>query len=157
MIYDSLKNASAYPLGPAFKKAVEFIRSLNADTALGRHEIDGDNMYANVMEYETVDAAPVKYEVHRKYADLQALITGTEALFARSTEGLAVETPYSAEKDCAFLTAAAPRGDVTLWLEPGNFTLLFPQDAHMGKGAGLGGVGKLKKVVVKIALDALKR
>ena len=157
MIYDSLKNASIYPLGPAFRKAVEFILSLNADTALGRHEIDGDNMYANVMEYETVDAAPVKYEVHRKYADLQALITGSEALFARSAEGLAEETPYSSEKDCAFLAAPANRGDVSLWLEPGNFALLFPQDAHMGKGAGPGGVGKLKKVVVKIALDALNR
>ncbi|OQA81830.1 MAG: Toxin-antitoxin biofilm protein TabA [Lentisphaerae bacterium ADurb.Bin242] len=157
MIYDSLSNTSSYPLGPAFRKAVEFLRSLNAGTPTGRHEIDGDKLYANVMEYETQEAAPVQYEVHRKYADLQALITGSETLFARSADGLAVESPYNAEKDCAFLAAPANRGDVKLLLEPGNFALLFPQDAHMGKGAGIRGAGKLKKAVVKIALDALKQ
>lgn len=157
MIYDNLSNASSYPLGPAFKKAVEFISSLTADTPTGRHEIDGDKLYANVMEYETQEAAPVKYEVHRKYADLQALITGSEVLFARSADGLAVETPYNSEKDCAFLAAAKVRGDVSLSLVPGNFALLLPQDAHMGKGAGIKGIGKLKKVVVKIAMDTLRK
>ena len=155
MIYDKLENASAYPFGAAFAKAVAFIRDLPADAALGRHEIDGTAMYANVMEYETSADRPVRYEVHRKYADLQAVITGSETVYARMAEGLAVETPYDPEKDCEFLAADGKASEVGLQLFPGYFTLLFPQDAHMGKGETFLGGNKLKKVVVKIALEEL--
>ena len=157
MIYDKLENASVYSLGPAFEKAIAFVRSLNADAALGRHEIDGARMYANVMEYETSADRPVRYEVHRKYADLQAVITGSEAVYARIAEGLAVQTPYNPEKDCEFLAADGKAAETALQLFPGYFTLLFPQDAHMGKGETFLGKSKLKKVVVKIALDELHR
>ena len=156
MIYDTLENAAFYPLGPAFRKAVEFVRGLNPDSPDGRHEIDGNNIYANVMEYETEDAAPEKYEVHRVYADLQALISGHETLFVRRAENLSVHTPYNAEKDYAFLSPSDRISEVNLALFPGTFALLLPQDAHMGKGATRLGRCKLKKVVVKIALDQLK-
>ncbi|MBO4632948.1 MAG: YhcH/YjgK/YiaL family protein [Lentisphaeria bacterium] len=156
MIYDSLAKAAVYPLGPAFQKAVEFVRSLNVDSPNGRHEIDGSNIYANVMEYETEEAAPEKYEVHRAYADLQVLIAGHETIFVSMADNLTVHTPYNAEKDYAFLSADNRTAEVNLPLFPGTFVLLLPQDAHMGKGATRLGRCKLKKVVVKIALDLLK-
>lgn len=155
MIYDTFEHAACYPYGPAFRKAVEFAKQVTADTALGRHEIDGDRIYANVMEYETGDTAPAKYEVHRRYADLQAVVAGHETLFVRPAAGLPVQTPYDAEKDCGFLSPGQS-DEVNVQLFPGYFTLLFPQDAHMGKGASCRGPVKLKKVVVKIALDALR-
>ena len=156
MIYDTFEHAACYPYGPAFRKAVEFAKQVNADTALGRHEIDGDRIYANVMEYETCDGAPVKYEVHRRYADLQVVISGHETVFVRPAAGLQVQTPYDAEKDCGFLAPDNQAAEVNVQLFPGYFTLLFPQDAHMGKGTSCRGPVKLKKVVVKIALDALR-
>ena len=155
MIYDTFEHAACYPYGPAFQKAVAFAKQVNTDTALGRHEIDGDRMYANVMEYETSADRPVRYEVHRKYADLQAVIAGSETVYARIAEGLAVETPYDPGKDCGFLAADGKSAEVGLQLFPGYFALLFPQDAHMGKGETFLGRNKLKKVVVKIALDKL--
>lgn len=156
MIYDTLDNASVYGFGAVLEKAVQFVRTLNADSALGRHEIDGDAVYANVMEYETEEAAPEKYETHRRYVDLQAVITGSEALYVRPAEGMAVFTPYDAEKDCAFLAADGVPCDVKPQLMPGRFALLFPQDAHMGKGISFLGKSKLKKVVVKIDLNLFK-
>ena len=156
MIYDTIENASCYPMGPAFQKAVEFIRTLNAETPNGRYEIDGDQIYANVMEYETDEETPSKYEVHRVYADLQVVIAGHETIFVRMAEGLAVQTPYNPEQDYSLLTAADRSAEISLPLFPGTFVLLLPQDAHMWKGATRLGKCKLKKAVVKIALSRLK-
>ena len=155
MIYDKLENASVYPLGPAFEKAIRFVQGLTADIPNGKYEIDGDAVYARVMEYSTQDGAPEKYEVHRQYADLQAVITGHETIFARLAGGLPVHTPYNVEKDCEFLAPDDKAYAVNLAMFPGYFTLLFPQDAHMGKGTTCLGPAGLKKVVVKIALDQL--
>ncbi len=156
MIYDTLENASLYPLGPAFEKAVRFVRTLNADSPLGRQEIDGKNMYANVMEYDAEFSVPPKYEVHRRYVDLQAVITGSETVFTRMSAGLPVQTPYNPEADCEFLLSDGKAAEVNVQLFPGYFTLLFPNDAHMGKGVTCLGKGKVKKVVVKMAVDQLR-
>ena len=156
MIYDTFDHAACYPFGPVFRKAIDFAARVNADTPIGRHEIDGDRIYANVMEYETEEGSPVKYEVHRRYADLQVVVSGHETVFVRSAAGLPVQAPYNPDKDCEFLSPDSMASDVNVQLFPGYFTLLFPQDAHMGKGLSCLGKTKLKKVVVKIALDALR-
>lgn len=155
MIYDTLDHASCYPLGTAFQKAVEFVKRLDAATPDGRYDIDGDRVYANVMSYETQEGSPEKYEVHRKYADLQVLIDGHETVYVRMAEGLGVQTPYNAEKDCEFLNPDGRAAEVNVQLFPGYFTLVLPQDAHMGKGVTCLGKCRLKKAVVKIALSEL--
>ena len=156
MIYDTLENAASYSMGPAFRKAVEYVKTLNASTPDGSYEIDGDKITARVMSYETQDGAPAKYEVHRKFADLQVLIAGHETVFVRMAKGLPVQTPYNAEKDCEFLSPDEHSAELNVQLFPGYFTLLLPQDAHMGKGATCLGKCSLKKVVVKIALSELE-
>ena len=156
MIYDQLENASVYHFGPAFEKAVRFVQGLKADTPNGKYEIDGDAVYARVMEYDTAEGAPEKYEVHRRYADLQAVITGHETIFARLAGELPVHTPYNAEKDCEVLAPDDKAYAVNLAMFPGYFALLFPQDAHMGKGTTCLGRSSLRKVVVKIALGRLR-
>ena len=155
MIYDKLENASVYSCGPAFEKAVRFIQGLKPDTPNGKYEIDGEAVYARVMEYTTEDGKPDKFEAHRQYADLQAVITGHETIFVRLAGSLPVHTPYDAEKDYEFLGTDGQAAEVNLTMLPGYFTLLFPHDAHMGKGTTCLGRSSLKKVVVKIALDLL--
>ena len=153
MIYDDISNASTYKFGPAFVKAIDFIRSLNADTPPGQCSIDGDRITANVMTYDTADTVPDRLEVHRKYVDIQAVICGNEALYACSCGGLSIHTSYNEKNDCGFLVPSAGKALTKLDLVPGNFAVFFPQDAHMGKGAGKSGAQSIKKVVVKIAVD----
>ena len=52
MILDSLKNLDCYKeLNPNFAKAIEFLKNSDlANLPLGRNEICGDLVYANVME-----------------------------------------------------------------------------------------------------------
>ena len=157
MIYNTLEKAfCGYPLGPGFEKAIRFVRSLDAGCKLGRQEIDGDKMYANVMEYDTEFSVPPQYEIHRRYVDLQAVITGSETVFMRMAPGLPVKTPYDPEVDCEFLLSDGKAAEVNVQLFPGYFTLLFPHEAHMGKGVTCLGKGKVKKVVVKIAAELLR-
>lgn len=155
MIYDTIENASAYPFGPAFEKAVRFVRDLRPDAANGRYEIDGDKVYASVADYDTEISEPPMFEVHRRYADLQAVIAGSETIFVRMAAGLPVKAPYDPKKDCEFLLPDGKAAEVNVQLFPGYFTLLFPQDGHMGKGVTCLGKNPVKKVVVKIALELL--
>ena len=52
MIYDSLKNAERYAsISGNFAKAFAFLKETDlASLAAGRHEIDGDRVYASVQE-----------------------------------------------------------------------------------------------------------
>lgn len=154
MICDTLENSAYYHLGEAFEEAVEFVRSVNKETALGRHELS-NGMYAAVMEYDTVDKVPDKYEVHRVYADLQVIISGSEGLFVRPAAGLETQIAYNEEKDCEFLSPDGKSLYTKLKLVPGYFALLFPQDAHIGGSIAFSGCGMIRKVVVKIPLDQL--
>src|SRR5690606_35307568 len=69
VIIDNVENASAYPLGPRFQLGFDYLRSGRAETdALGRHDLDGDNVYALVQEYETKPLERGKWEAHVKHA-----------------------------------------------------------------------------------------
>ena len=153
MIFDDIASASTYRLGPAFSRAIDFIRSLNADTPVGPVSIDGDRITANVMNYDTVDMVPDRLEVHRKYVDVQAVIRGNETLYVCSGAGLAVHSAYNEKNDCGFLVPSDDKPLVKLPMKPGNFAVFFPQDAHMGKGAEHAGAQNILKVVVKIAVE----
>ena len=46
----------------------------------GRYEIDGNDIFINVMAFETADAQSKRYEQHRDYADIQILLSGNERI-----------------------------------------------------------------------------
>ena len=49
-----------------------------ADLPLGRTEVDGENVFINVMEADLKPGEGANPEYHRRYADLQIDITGGE-------------------------------------------------------------------------------
>ena len=66
MIFDFAANLDFYRnlgIEGRYAKAVDFLKSHDLKTLEnGRHEIDGMNVYANVMELETVPWEEAKYE-----------------------------------------------------------------------------------------------
>lgn len=82
MIIDNIENACLYAgVSKPIKKALSYI--LNTDFTnikLGKHQINGDNMYALVNEYETKDATKVFLEGYRNYIDVHNIIDGTEQI-----------------------------------------------------------------------------
>ena len=68
-------------LSERFRKAYAFLaRPDLCDLPLGRNEIDGDEVYANVLEYDTVPAAEKELEAHHDYYDVQYVASGEEML-----------------------------------------------------------------------------
>jgi biofilm protein TabA len=150
MISDTLKSARLYePSHPRFAAGFDFLRKLPADIADGRHEIDADRLFALVQSYTTSPAETRKLEHHRKYADIQYLISGHEIIEHVALDGLPVETPYDATKDFGLVRDPAVRSAVVL--NPGTWAIFFPQDAHK-PGCAVGAPGAVRKVVVKVLL-----
>ena len=78
MILDSLKNCALYEnVNPRMKKAFALIASTDwTKMEPGIHELDGKDIYVNVMERELKRKPDAKLEVHNEYIDIQVLVTG---------------------------------------------------------------------------------
>lgn len=69
-------------LSENMREAIAFLRDNDLDALpLGRTEIKGDDVFANVMEYETVDADEKDMEAHKLYYDVQFVVRGEETLY----------------------------------------------------------------------------
>lgn len=129
MIIDKLKNAeNYYALGENFKKAFEYLKNNDLTTLKnGRYEIDSENIFVSIQDYETKQPEDGRWEAHRKYADIQFLIKGKEQLGFTDVETLKSETTYNEKDDIIFLKGSGQ----FIKAQSGDFIIFFPQDAHM--------------------------
>ena len=148
MIVDSVGNRRRYRgLGVRIERALEYL----ADTDFsaledGRHPIDGEAIFALVSTYETEPESARSFEAHRKYIDVQYLLTGREIIHWAALQELTPAGQYSAEKDILFLSGDSR---ARLQLTPGTFALFCPQDAHKPNCAW-DEPQQARKVVVKV-------
>ncbi len=151
MILDRLENAGMYrPLRPQIETALAYLAETDFHSvAPGRHDLDGDRLYAMVQHYATKPPAGARWEAHRRYLDVQYVVQGSERIGWSSLEkNTALETPYDAEKDVVFYRTS---GDLLL-LTAGMFAIFAPQDIHApGLYACPTEPVDVLKVVVKVA------
>lgn len=146
MIFDSLKNrALYYAVSPQFEKAFDYIVSTDLEAlAPGRHAIDGDDIFVNVIECDLKRPADAKLEVHDAYIDIQVVVSGLETFGWSERADLRMpQSAFDPEKDICFYDDT-PQTYYTL--KPGQFTILMPDDAH----APMVGEGAVKKLIVKV-------
>lgn len=153
MVFESIDKAG-YINSDALKRALAYIASLNPDTPEGEYEIEGREMFARVARYRTISRHRGRMEAHRKYADVQALLRGTEVIEWTSLSDMP-EADYDSGADVSFYPAPEAPG-ASVVLKPGVFTLFMPHDAHMPMLAVDGAVDEVTKVVVKIDVDLLR-
>jgi len=147
MITDDIRNAATYNgVGTGIRMALEYLAKTDfAGMAPGRYDIDGNNVYALVQQYETKPREKGVWEAHRRYIDVQFVAAGIETMGYAPLGGLTVTQPYSTDKDCVLL---AGDGDF-LTVRAGVFVIFFPQDAHMPCLA-CAAPAPVRKVVVKV-------
>lgn len=147
----SWKDHSKYENKAIVTAMEELQKILAGNPSLGRTEIDGDQMYVNIMEFDAKSPEGHLAEKHEDYIDLQYLIEGEETIgyFSLKDDVEAVQA-YDKEQDYALYTPAAD--EILLHLKPGMFAVFFPNDIHR---PGMGPVGKIKKAVVKIHVGLL--
>ena len=148
MIVDVFENSGKYYcINPKFEKAFKYIFSNDfAQLPCGRYEIDGDDIYANVDEYQTKTQSRLEY--HRKYIDIQFLAIGEENIGYCNLKELEIKEDFNEKKDVGF---GSGKTDF-IKIYGSKFMILFPQDAHQPCMA-IDNPLKVKKVVVKVKVD----
>ncbi|MHC4951330.1 MAG: NanQ anomerase/TabA/YiaL family protein, partial [Planctomycetota bacterium] len=99
MILDQLDSALMYT-GLGERIAVG-LALLNEDSvrnaAPGKYEVDGENLFYIVDEYETKPIEKGRLEIHRKYLDIQYIVRGEECIGYAPLEGLTETMAYDGE------------------------------------------------------------
>lgn len=148
MIVDTLENAGRYEcLQARFKAAFDFLN--HADLSVlpdGRLEIDGDQLFALTQTYQTKPLEGGKLEAHRKYIDIQFIVSGEEYIGYAPLANQEPVEPFQAEKDIGFYQG---EGCLTK-LTAGMFAIFFPNDAHL-PSRYLHAPMAVKKIVIKVA------
>lgn len=67
-------------LHPAWKSALDWLRAMPTEIAIGEYELCGKEQYVSVQEHATLPAAEARFENHRRYVDLQYTLAGAEAI-----------------------------------------------------------------------------
>lgn len=143
---------TAYP--KAIRQALEFIQKTDWKAIEnGKHPIDGDKMFANVMDMTTRPFEGSHPEIHEKYIDLMYWPEGGEKIGVAPYLGVEPILESRPENDIAFL--ASVDGESVLTATEGCFGVFFPWDAHR-PGLFLGdGPAVSRKCVVKISVELI--
>jgi len=148
MVIDKIENSNLYAgLSGNIAKAFAYINGTDLHSiASGKYEIDNDDVFAIVMEYDTKDISECKLEGHFKYIDVQYIISGAELIGITS---LINQIPYirKDEDDYAFYECETD----LIKLDAGRFALFFPDDLHR-PCIKVNQISRVKKVVVKVRI-----
>lgn len=146
MIVDLVTNAAQYyTISPHIERALRFLAQDDLrKRPCGRHEISGRNFFALIQEYDTKTRENAFWEAHRKYIDVQYVVSGTE-LIGYSPLPRMKHLSYDKEHDLVKLEG---KGNF-VEMHSGDFMILGPQDAHM-PGIMLDHPQTVRKIVVKV-------
>jgi YhcH/YjgK/YiaL family protein len=151
MVIDTLQNAARYThLGKEIAAGFDYL--VNTDLqglAPGKYEIDGEKLFAIVQEYETLDTAGEQMESHKKYIDIQYMISGQELVGHALLNGQKPSKAY--ETDTDFMLFGSAPSFFSLMAQ-GTFMIFFPTDLHM-PCIKAGEPANVKKVVVKVRIE----
>ena len=148
MILDTLQNAQLYKnLDENLRLGLEYLQNTDFSTLeMGKYEIKGDEVFAILQSYDTKEEVDCKLEAHKKYVDIQYMVSGDEVMGV---------VPFNNQT----ISKALPDNDVTFYkgtgdhilVKEGSFTVFFQTDVH-APGIKSGASAKIVKVVVKVQL-----
>lgn len=155
MIFSKLNAKDNYTAYPApIQKALDFLRTTDIMALkLGRHDIMGDMMFANVMNMTTHGYEGSHPEVHQKYIDLMYWPEGGERIGVAPYLGSEAVYEAHPENDIALLENVA--NESILVATEGCFGIFFPWDAHRPALYLNDSPETSRKVVIKISMDLL--
>ncbi|MAX27661.1 MAG: YhcH/YjgK/YiaL family protein [Phycisphaeraceae bacterium] len=153
MIVDALNRANYLKsLGPNFEIALAFLNKPRLDELEDdRYDLHGKDVFAIVQTYNTRPIDQRKWEAHKKYLDIQYIISGNEYIGYTPLSEVAPLTEYDDEKDIYFFKGQPAHG-CFVPMSAGRFMVLGPQDAHMPCVTQTV-PEEVRKIVVKVAVE----
>ena len=131
------------------KKCFEYAASNNLlDFEKGSYKIDGNNLFVNIVEYETIDVENRFWEAHKNYLDLHLMLDGKEQIDVNFIGNM--EEKEFVEKDDFLPLEGDKNGHVIL--EKDDFLICYPNDAHR-TAVKVNNPKKIKKAIFKIIIS----
>ena len=153
MMSDELRSLPSAGLHPVLQQALTLAVAANPqEKTPGRYELQGDNIFMNVMQFATQSPEQKKAELHREYIDIQVLLYGEERILfgmtdsARQCEEMHVEDDYQLCSQIA--------DEQAMVLKPGRFVIFMPGEPHK-PGCVVQAPMDIKKVVIKVRASLL--
>ena len=150
---DELRSLPSAGLHPVLQQALTLAVAANPqERTPGRYELQGDNIFMNVMQFATQSPEQKKAELHREYIDIQVLLSGEERILfgmtdsARQCEEMHVEDDYQLCSQIA--------DEQAMVLKPGRFVIFMPGEPHK-PGCVVQAPMDIKKVVIKVRASLL--
>lgn len=153
MMSAELRSLPSAGLHPVLQQALTLAVAANPqEKTPGRYELQGDNIFMNVMQFATQSPEQKKAELHREYIDIQVLLSGEERILfgmtdsARQCEEMHVEDDYQLCSQIA--------DEQAMVLKPGRFVIFMPGEPHK-PGCVVQAPMDIKKVVIKVRASLL--
>lgn len=149
MIYGNIKNTEEYKfLNIDLQKCFEYIKNNDLkNLEKGSYEICGNDLFVNIVEYETTTEDKRFWEAHKNYLDLHFMLDGEELINVNFIDNM--KQIEFVEKD-DFLSLEGNKKSSIL-LEEGDFLICYPNDAHM-TAIKVSDSKKIKKAIFKVKI-----
>ncbi|MCT6812027.1 MAG: YhcH/YjgK/YiaL family protein [Lactobacillus helsingborgensis] len=111
-------------------KAFKWLQETDlTNLAVGRYDIS-DGIFVKIQEYNTKDEKKGRFENHQTHLDFHYLIKGAEITRVTKPDGLTeIDNALASPDDVAhYQRFTGPA--TSICLHPGDYIILFPEDAH---------------------------
>ena len=130
---------------PYYAKAIEYINTHDLNTLEnGRHVLDGDNLFVNIVDGKMRSAEDARLEVHDVYIDVQVPLSKGETFGVKPR--VACEKPVGEMNTADDIMFYDDLIEETLSVEAGEVVTFAPDMAH----APLIGEGTIHKAIFKV-------
>jgi YhcH/YjgK/YiaL family protein len=152
-IIGKIADANGYlQLNRHFPAAFEFLgRSDISELPAGRYDIVPGECWASVDEVDLVAVEERPVEAHRRYIDIQAPLSGPETYGLFDMDERTLALPFDVERDVVLFKAKVREVE----LNPGDFAIFFPPYGAHASCCSSSGSRRIRKVVIKVAVDPL--
>lgn len=149
MIFGNLRHLEEFTfLDERIKECMAFTEKNNLlNFEKGSYTIEGDDLFVNVVEYETTAAENRFWEAHRQYLDVHVLLDGTEQIDLNFIQNMKLG-PYVEADD--FLPMDGEK-NASVILKKDDFLICYPGDGHRTAVAPRE-PGPVKKAIFKVRI-----
>lgn len=128
MIFGNIDHLEEFGfLEDSVKKCFAYLKDHDlASYEKGTHEIDGERLFVNVVEYTTTAAENRFWEAHKDYLDVHVMLKGQEQIDVNFIQNMELKE-YVKKDD--FLPMEGEK-NASVVLREGDFLVCYPSDGH---------------------------
>ncbi len=149
MIFGNINHLEEFGfLEDPVKKCFAYLKDHDlASYEKGTHEIDGERLFVNVVEYTTTAAENRFWEAHKDYLDVHVMLKGQEQIDVNFIQNMELKE-YVKKDD--FLPMEGKK-NASVVLREGDFLVCYPSDGHR-TAVQVEGSETIKKGIFKVVI-----